>query len=143
MFYASCRGLQIFFSVQSLKTSEAEIIVVKNNRENCHTIRVESNRNKGELDNRSLIKKTKTNCNNLANQLHSKAFFLLAKSVQGPPICILPFFFKRDKCYPKNSSYLTVLFAKSLTETPINFLKFLENVNLELNKHFSPKDSTV
>ena len=59
MFYASCRGLQIFFSVQSLKTSEAEIIVVKNNRENCHTIRVKFNRNKGELDNSSLIKKQK------------------------------------------------------------------------------------
>ena len=34
-------------------------------------------------------------------------------------------------------------FTKSLTDTPINFLKFFEKVNRELNKHFSPKDATV
>ena len=40
-------------------------------------------------------------------------------------------------------NYLIWAFTKSLTDRPVNFLKFFEKVNRELNKHFSPKEATV
>jgi hypothetical protein len=70
-----------------------------------------------------------------------KRIFKCILFLKGYFIILLLIFQK--KISPKSSYNLIVLFTKSLTETPINFLKFFENVNLELNKHFSPKDSTV